>query len=480
MLSTTALTAVLLPTVTLACHDHLRIERRAFNAARGVSAGPTGAAASRATILNAVPECTYYNYPPVNDIIDSYPEIWVTADISYPTVPSEATSLFESIKAGIPAIAPRGDRAGDFTGVVYDGEKDPDCWWSYSRCTRPKLKTLSNDVTQCREPNTLGFTLDDGPNCSHNAYFDYLQSIEMKATLFYIGSNVLDWPLEAQRGLADGHEICSHTWSHPYMTSMTDEQAFAELYFSKKAIKDVLGVTVRCWRPPYGDVDDRIRYIAQALDMRTIIWNEDTDDYSWNTLGINAIRKNYQAILDKQKAGKYNKRGVIVLAHEIDNGTMQLSEEFLPQLMEQFTGGVMPVAVCMNNTQPYVEAAAYTYPNYAQWMAGARSISLTLPTAAGKANEKLVFNQGSSDATAAAVAVKTASPKSGSSARARLNTAAASTSVTSAAASTSATSAAAPGAPALLQHAESGTSSTHAAGVAAALVGVLASAAALL
>ena len=55
------------------------------------------------------------------------------------------------------------------------------------------------------------------------------------------------------------------------MTSMTDEQAFAELYFSKKAIKDVLGVTVRCWRPPYGDVDDRIRYIAEALDMSTIM-----------------------------------------------------------------------------------------------------------------------------------------------------------------------------------------------------------------
>lgn len=55
------------------------------------------------------------------------------------------------------------------------------------------------------------------------------------------------------------------------MTSLTDEQAFAELYFSKKAIKDILGVTVRCWRPPYGDVDDRIRWIAQALDMQTVM-----------------------------------------------------------------------------------------------------------------------------------------------------------------------------------------------------------------
>jgi hypothetical protein len=29
-----------------------------------------------------------------------------------------------------------------------------------------------------------------------------------------------------------------------------------------------------------------------------------------------------------------------------DNGTMALSEEFLPHIRQQFVGGVMPVAVC--------------------------------------------------------------------------------------------------------------------------------------
>ena len=31
---------------------------------------------------------------------------------------------------------------------------------------------------------------------------------------FYIGSNVMDWPLQAMRGIEDGHQICVHTWSH--------------------------------------------------------------------------------------------------------------------------------------------------------------------------------------------------------------------------------------------------------------------------
>ena len=94
---------------------------------------------------------------------------------------------------------------------MYDITKDPACWWTDTTCTSPKLAGLPDDITTCPEANTWGFTLDDGPNCSHNAYYDYLNDIEQKATMFFIGSNVLDWPLEAQRALADGHEICAHS-----------------------------------------------------------------------------------------------------------------------------------------------------------------------------------------------------------------------------------------------------------------------------
>lgn len=61
---------------------------------------------------------------------------------------------------------------------------------------------------------------------------------------------------------------------------------------------------------------------------------------------------------------------------------MTLSEKYLPKIVEAFTGGVMPVGVCLNWTEPYGEGSAYQYPNYAQWVAGTRSISLAEPTAA--------------------------------------------------------------------------------------------------
>lgn len=61
-----------------------------------------------------------------------------------------------------------------------------------------------------------------------------------------------------------------------YMTTFSNQQAFAELYYAQKLIKDVLGVTPLCWRPPYGDVDNRVRLIAQGLNMTTIVWSDDS------------------------------------------------------------------------------------------------------------------------------------------------------------------------------------------------------------
>ncbi|EGU11052.1 putative chitin deacetylase [Rhodotorula toruloides ATCC 204091] len=179
-------------------------------------------------------------------------------------------------------------------------------------------------------------------------------------TLFYIGSNVLDWPLEAQRGLADGHEICAHTWSHRYMTSLTNEQVFAEFYYSKKAIKDVLGVTVQCWRPPYSDVDDRVRYIANSLGMQTQIWRDNTFDYEIATLPRSQIEANYADIIKAGQNGTFANNGTIVLTHEFNNDTMSLMMENYPKIKAAFKN-IVPVGVAYNNTQPYVEKE-YTYP----------------------------------------------------------------------------------------------------------------------
>ncbi|KAF9547617.1 glycoside hydrolase/deacetylase [Agrocybe pediades] len=326
-----------------------------------------------ASIKDPNQECEPYYYEPIGKALASFPPIWETASI----LPEDGNALakFASIQASIPDITPKashpscatfyfsGTPEGNFDGLNYPAD-DPDCWWTNSKCGTPKAPGVPADISIMPEPRTLGYGFDDGPNCSHNAFYDYLASQKQTATMFYIGSNVMDWPLEAARAVKDGHEICVHSWSHHYMTALTNEVAFAELYYT---VKVATGVTPTCWRPPFGDVDDRIRAIAAGLGLRTILWAYDSQDWQYGvTPGITTadVDKEYQSMIDDAKKGMFNNVGTMILAHELDDYTMGEAMKFYPMLKEAFDH-IVPVAIGMNITQPYVESEI-VMPNFAQ------------------------------------------------------------------------------------------------------------------
>lgn len=278
----------------------------------------------------------------------------------------DARNLYNQIKGGIPNIQVR-QSTPDHTsfGTNHYPDSDPDCWWSWTGCHKPKQPGLFPDITKCNEQGTWGLTFDDGPYCAHNKLYNFLQSENIRATLFYIGSNVISNPYQAQRALMDGHDVCHHTWSHRLMTTLSNEQVFAELYYAAKIIKKVIGVTPLCWRPPQGDIDDRVRYIASALGMRAILWEEDTND--WNIVpagsaAVSEIDKNYRKII-----AKGNSESPVVLTHEISSHTVDEFIKMYPEIKKSFQH-VAPVSACLNVQQPYPENIIY--PNFAQYSSG--------------------------------------------------------------------------------------------------------------
>ncbi|KAJ7244331.1 carbohydrate esterase family 4 protein [Mycena rebaudengoi] len=324
--------------------------------------------ASEAATTDPALECTPYSYAPVYASRSSFPAIWKPI-ITIPRADSVALDKFASMKASIPAISPKGKLAfpGDFSNTTYDAS-DPDCWWTAWKCVAPKLAGLKPDMSTVPEPRTLGYGFDDGPNCSHNAFYDYLAKKEQKATMFFIGSNVMDWPLQAQRAVTDGHEICVHTWSHNYMTAFTNEGAFSELYYTMQAIKLVTGFTPTCWRPPFGDVDDRIRYIAAQLGLETILWKYDSNDWRAGTApNITAVTvyANYDVLIASVSAGAFDTEGAIMLTHELNNFTMQAAMDYYDRLADAFDC-IVPIAVAQNKTQPYTESN-YKMPSFAEY-----------------------------------------------------------------------------------------------------------------
>ncbi|KAI8971940.1 hypothetical protein BDF20DRAFT_995716 [Mycotypha africana] len=300
-----------------------------------------------------------------------YPEPLKQPPINHPEVQAVIKQL-DFAKIPKAPTRKRKEWSPDLTG--YDVNKDPDCWWTATICKKPKVSYVPEDIYICPNKGDWGLNYDDGPykkwwptsekDKEHDQprFYNYLiANGKQKATLFFVGSNVVYYPEAAQRALSDGHTLCSHTWSHPLMTTLTNEEIVAQLYWTQRAIKETTGVTPKCWRPPYGDVDDRVRAIAWQMGMRTFLWDQDT--YDWNLanggIQLSQIDQSFEKWIRDRLAGNDTEHGHITLQHENNNLTIEISEKWLPKL--QKTHRVMPIHQCINDASPYWEQS-WVYP----------------------------------------------------------------------------------------------------------------------
>ena len=101
-----------------------------------------------------------------------------------------------------------------------------------------------------------------------------------------------------------GHEVGTHTKTHPKMSKLSAEEIEEELKSSVAAIENVTGQKVKLFRPPFGDYDDKVITAAENLGLYTIQWNVDSLD--WKNLSAEQI-----AARVIKKAGS----GSIILMH---------------------------------------------------------------------------------------------------------------------------------------------------------------------
>ncbi|KAI8967482.1 hypothetical protein BDF20DRAFT_829201 [Mycotypha africana] len=294
--------------------------------------------------------------------IEDYPEGWSQPDVKHPEVQKVINAIDWSF---VPNFKPRHE------GMKYDDNKDEACWWTNTQCVTPKVKYLPEDVKYCDKVGQFGLTYDDGPlppqfdddPWAEPRLYDFLAEQNQKATLFYVGTNVVEAPDAAARALEDGHTICAHTWSHLQMTTLTNDEIVAQLYWNLRAIKEATGHTTRCWRPPYGDIDDRVRAIAHQMGLATIIWDSDSFDWGLPSVANDFAGTYTQATVDgffkdwiKERKENKDEHGRIVLEHETSNVTILLTEKWLPQLKKSFD--VKPVHECSSKLpSPYWETS---------------------------------------------------------------------------------------------------------------------------
>lgn len=79
------------------------------------------------------------------------------------------------------------------------------CWWSCDGCV------AKSDIMTCPTQNHWGLTYDDGPSEDTRGLMSHLQSKDLTATFFIVGSRVLEYPDILKEQVAQGHHLGMHS-----------------------------------------------------------------------------------------------------------------------------------------------------------------------------------------------------------------------------------------------------------------------------
>ncbi|WP_307998031.1 polysaccharide deacetylase family protein [uncultured Bifidobacterium sp.] len=168
----------------------------------------------------------------------------------------------------------------------------------------------------------VALTFDDGPSQYTGQILDVLKDKGVKATFFNLGQNTANNAATAQRLVNEGHQLASHSNTHPNMPELGRDEMRADISASLDALQSAAGVDTKTFRAPYGAFgEQQWKDAADLIDMN-VLWDIDTLD--WQRPGADAIT---QTVLDNAH------NGAIVLMHD-GGGDRSQDIEALPGIID--------------------------------------------------------------------------------------------------------------------------------------------------
>lgn len=134
-----------------------------------------------------------------------------------------------------------------------------------------------------RDSGKIALTFDACPTGRQDEYDENVVKVLLRekvpATLFMSGQWVAK-NAEKVKFLASQplFEIAAHSFYHPHMREKTDERDLREFKTTQAVIAQVTGKTPRYFRPPYGEVDERVARLAAEAGLVTIQYDISSGD----------------------------------------------------------------------------------------------------------------------------------------------------------------------------------------------------------
>lgn len=170
----------------------------------------------------------------------------------------------------------------------------------------------------------VALTFDDGPCDNTDRLLDIFAEYGGKCTLFMLGQAMDYYEDTLVRAVEEGHEVASHSWYHPELTTLDYQGITDQMKDTREKIFEITGQEANLMRPPYGSTDDRVVAVAEHEGISLIKWSVDTLD--WSTLNADAV---YEAVMNDA----YD--GAIILCHDLHSTTVDAMERVVPALIEE-------------------------------------------------------------------------------------------------------------------------------------------------
>lgn len=178
------------------------------------------------------------------------------------------------------------------------------------------------DLTKYQDKKLIAFTFDDGPSETNTNYLlDNLDKYDAKVTFFVLGSRVNSNKETIKRAYLEGNAIGSHTYNHRNLNLLSDVALIDEVKKTNEAIKEVIGTSPTLLRPPYGNLTDHGKELA---NMSIILWNIDPLDWKYK---------------DKNRVAneiiEHAHDGAIILVHDIYKSSVEGALLAMEELQKQ-------------------------------------------------------------------------------------------------------------------------------------------------
>lgn len=186
--------------------------------------------------------------------------------------------------------------------------------------------TIIREAKLSTQDKVIALTFDDGPWPKNTEYvLNLLEQHKIKATFFWIGENVKNYPHIAQLVIAAGDAIGNHTWHHWYFP-MDSATCTYEIDNTAAVIYKTTGVKTDLFRPPGGFIHNGLVDYAKKHKYLITMWSDDGPEFNphatWQTIAKDVLHN--------------AKSGSIVLMHD-GGGPHRKTMQALPYIIDGLT-----------------------------------------------------------------------------------------------------------------------------------------------